>query len=179
MSHKAYAFDWSAFARDELHRILLDALASGDTNGLIRYIEANRDHLKDPYEGGPLSDDWNWKDMLENFDVHEFGDFALTRFYDPAKDSGLGNEWLTINERLSEADQGVLLGTPFGSSSEYFDPGRQGSYFQTPRQLVKSLARVERIELPDLEDHQRKSLEWFKDLLQECAGAGSGLYITF
>jgi hypothetical protein len=145
MSHKAYAFDWSAFARDELHNILLDALSSGDTNGLIRYIEANQDHIKDYYEGGPLSD--NWRNVLANFDVQEFGDFALTRFYDPQKDSGLGIEWRGIDEHLSETDQAVLLGTPFGSSSAYFDPGRQGSYFQTPREVVRSLARVQRIEL--------------------------------
>jgi hypothetical protein len=115
MTHHAYAFDWSAFARDELHSILLDALSSGDTNGLIRYIEANRDHLKDRYEGGPLSA--NWQDVLENFDVHEFGDFALTRFYDPEMDRGLRNGWLAIDEHLSEADRAVLLGTPLGSSS--------------------------------------------------------------
>jgi hypothetical protein len=176
MSHKAYAFDWSAFARDELHSILLDALSSGDTNGLIRYIEANQDHLKNHYEGGPLS---NWRDMLENFDVQEFGDFALTRFYDPEKDSGLGNDWLAIDEHLSEADRAVLLGTPFGSSSAYFDPGLQGSYFQTPREVVRSFARVQRIGLSDLEDYRRQSLERFKELLEECAVAGSGLYVTF
>jgi hypothetical protein len=33
--------DWPLFARDELHCILLGALSSGVTNGLIRYIEAN------------------------------------------------------------------------------------------------------------------------------------------
>ena len=36
MSHKAYAFDWSAFARDELHSIILDALSSGDTSRLLK-----------------------------------------------------------------------------------------------------------------------------------------------
>jgi hypothetical protein len=177
MTHHAYAFDWSAFARDELYSILLDALSSGDTNGLIRYIEANRDHLKDRDEGGPLSD--NWQDVLENFDVHEFGDFALTRFFDPENDRGLRNPWLAIDAHLSEADRAVLLGTPFGSSSTYFDPSRQGSYFQTPLEVVRSLARVQRFELPDLEDYHRKSLEWFKGLLEECAEDGSGLYVTF
>jgi hypothetical protein len=175
MSHKAYAFDWSAFARDELHSILLDALSSGVTNGLIRHIEANRDHLKDRYEGGPLSD--NWQDMLWNRDVHEFGDFALTRFYDPAGDRGIGDEWRAIDEHLSEADQAVLLGTPLGSSRAYFDPGRQGSYFQTPQEVLISLARVEKIELSDVEE--RESLERFKELLEECAEADSGLYVTF
>jgi len=52
MSHKAYVFDWSAFTRDKLHSILEDTLSSGDTNGLVRYIEANQDHLEDLYEGG-------------------------------------------------------------------------------------------------------------------------------
>jgi len=46
MSHNAYAFDWSAFVRDELHNVLLDALSSGDERGLIRYIEANRHYIK-------------------------------------------------------------------------------------------------------------------------------------
>jgi hypothetical protein len=56
----------------------LDALSSGDERRLARYIEVNRDYIKDRYEGGPLFDDW--KDRLRNYDVHEFADFALTRF---------------------------------------------------------------------------------------------------
>jgi hypothetical protein len=174
MSHKAYAFDWSAFERDELHSILLDALSSGDTNGLMRYMEANQHHLKDLYEGGPLS---NWKNVLENFDVQEFGEFALTRFYDPEGDRGLGNDWFHIDEHLSEADRATLLGTPLGPSNAYFDPGRLGSYFQTPQEVVGSLARVQRIVL--LDDDLRESLAGFEDLLAECAEAGSGLYVTF
>jgi len=106
------------------------------------------------------------------------GDFALTRFYDPEEDRGLRNGWLTIDEHLSEADRAVLLGTAFGSSSAYFDPSGQGAYFQTPQQVVKSLAHVQRIKLPDLEDYHRKSPEQFKELLEECAEAGSGLYVT-
>jgi hypothetical protein len=87
MSHKAYAFDWSAFVRDELHDILLDALSSGNERGLVRCIEANRDYINDRYQGGRLSDDW--KDRLGNYDVHEFADLALTRFYDPMEDYGI------------------------------------------------------------------------------------------
>ena len=113
MKHKAYAFDWSAFARDKLHDILLDALSSGDERGLIRYIDANRDYIKDPYEGGPLSDDW--KDSLGNYDVHEFGDFALTRFYDPMENYGIDHYWLDLDfEHLPEEGQAALLGTPLG-----------------------------------------------------------------
>jgi hypothetical protein len=177
MSHKAYAFDWSAFVRDELHNILLDALSSGDERGLIRYIEANRDYIKDPYRGGPLSDDW--KDRLGNYDVHEFGDFALTRFYDPMEDYGVEYDWLDLVEHLPEADLTALLGTPFGSPRAYFDPGRQGSYFQTPQEVVRSLARVQRIDLSNIDEDQRESWPQFKKLLEECAQAGIGLYVTF
>ena len=179
MIHKAYAFDWSAFARDELHDILLDALSSGDTNGLIRYIEANRHRLKDRYEGGPLSDNWNWKNELENFDVQEFADFALTRFYDPMEDYGLEYDYVDLAKHLPEANLTALLGTPFGPPGAYFDPGRQGSYFQTPQEVVRSLARVQRIDLSNIDEDQRESWPQFEKLLEECAKAGSGLYVTF
>jgi hypothetical protein len=177
MSHKAYAFDWPAFEGDELHSLLLAALTTGEPAGLIRYIEAHPDDLKDPYEGDPLGEDW--RDMLENWDVHEYGDFALTRFYDPAEDSGIWDQWRAIDRRLGEADRAALLGTPFGPPGAYFDPGRQGSYFQTPEQVGRSLARVRRFELPELEDYQRTSLERFEELLAECKEARSGLYVTF
>jgi hypothetical protein len=177
MSHKAYAFDWSAFVRDELHNILLDALSSADERGLIRYIEANRDYIQDPYRGGPLSDDW--KDELANYDVHEFGDFALTRFYDPMEDYGVEYDWLDLVEHLPEADLTALLGTPFGSPRAHFDPGRQGSYFQTPQEVVRSLARVQRIDLSNMDEDQRESWPQFEKLLEECAKAGTGLYVTF
>ena len=178
MLHKAHAFDWSAFVRDELHDILLDALSSGDERGLVRYIEANRDYIKDRYEDSPLSDDW--KDRLGNYDVHEFADFALTRFYDPMEDYGIDHYWLDLDfEHLPEADQTALLGTPFGPPGAYFDPGRQGSYFQSPHEVVRSLARIQRIDLSNMDEDQRESWEQFKKLLEECAKAGIGLYVTF
>jgi hypothetical protein len=182
MTHHAYAFDLYAFARDELRSILLEALSSGDTSGLIRYIEANRDHLKDRDEGGPLSDNWqDWQDVLVNLDVQELGGIALTRFFDPLEDGGLMDAWLAIYEHLSEADRAALLGTPLRSSDVYFDPSGLGAFFQTPQQVVKSLARVQRIELPDVRFKEvlDESLEQFKELLKECAEAGNGLYVTF
>jgi hypothetical protein len=62
---------------------------------------------------------------------------------------------------------------------EYFDPGREGSYFQTPSQVSESLSRVRKFHLPGLEDYRRKSLERFTELLKECVESRSGLYVTF
>jgi len=116
---------------------------------------------------------------LRIFDVQEFGRLALTRFYDPMEDYGLVHDYLDLSEHLPEADLTALLGTPFGPPGAYFDPGRLGSYFQTPQEVVKSLARVQRIDLWYIDEDRRESRPRFKMLLEECAKAGSGLYVTF
>ncbi len=173
MSHKAFVFDWTEFVQDELHTLLPAALASGDTDALVRYIDANLDDLADPYEGEPLTVDW--EEMLRSRDVQELADFAMTRFYDPTDDRGLWDQWRTIDARLPPEDQAALRGEPFAT----FDPGRQGSCFQTPQQVAASLARARGFDLPDLEDYQRGSLDRFLELLAECEATGSGLYVTF
>src|SRR5262245_51807623 len=129
MCHKAYAFDWLGFQQDELPGVLSSALETSDTSGLLAYVERNRESLTDPYEGEPLEE--GWQDKLGNRDVHEFGDYALTRFYDPNADCGLAYCWNRLDEALFwEVDREALLGSPFGPRHNRFNPGRYGSYFQ-------------------------------------------------
>jgi hypothetical protein len=177
MSHKAFTFDWTRFDADDLYRIVVKALSSGDTAELGAYIDANLKDLKDPYEGKSLPKDW--REMLENRDVHELADFALTRFYDPSQDWGIWDQWRAVDERLPAPDQVALLGTSLGSDGKYFDPGREGSYFQTLSQVSESLERLRNFRLPGLEDYRRKSLDRFEQLLVRCVESGSGLYVTF
>ena len=177
MSHKAYAFNWRVFERDELPGLLSRALETRDTAGLLAYVERNRQALKDPYEGNALAE--NWQDLLENQDVHEYGDFALTRFYDPNADSGLGYCWNELDDALPEEDREVLLGSPFGPRHNRFDPGRYGSYFQTPRQVAGTLARFRGLDLSWLEEHDQVFARGFEGLLEECVAGGLGLYVTF
>jgi hypothetical protein len=170
MSHKAYAFDWRGFERNELHDLLVNALESADPAMIESYIESHREQIKDPYEGQPIELDW--RATLENRDVHEYGDFALTRFYDPADDKGIAESWLSIDAVLAEQDRAALLGSPLGKPGHEFDPGRQGSYFQTPEQVIESLQRVERIgQIPELQTYVQ--------LLRRCALEGLGVYVTF
>src|SRR5262245_45707858 len=177
MCHKAYAFDWRAFQRDELPRLLHSALETGDSLELLAYVERNRGVLKDPCEGDPLGEDW--KDRLGNRDVHEYGDYSLTRFYDPAADHGLGYCWNEIDDALPKADRGILLGSPFGPGHNRFDPGRYGSYFQTPEQVAGTLARFVGLGLSWLEEHDRAFVRGFEGLLEKCVAGGLGLYVTF
>jgi hypothetical protein len=177
MHHKAYAFDWRAFQRDDLPGLLLRALETGDPSGLAAYVERHRELLKDPDEGDPLGE--GWKEWLGNRDVHEYGDYALTRFYDPNADGGLGYCWNEIDDALPGHGQLALLGSPFGPRHHRFDPGRYGSYFQTLRQVAESLTCVRGFDLTWLDEHDRGFLGRFIQLLEECVASGQGLYVTF
>src|SRR5262249_8215566 len=95
MEHKAYAFDWSRFEFD-LHPLLAEALTTNGTTELQAFIDQHLAELTDPYEGESLSADW--RETLGNRDVHEYGDYALTRFYDPADCWGIGYEWARLSD---------------------------------------------------------------------------------
>lgn len=168
MEHKAYAFDWSRFEFD-LHPLLVEALTANDTSGLEVFIEQQLAELTDPYEGESLPADW--RDTLENRDVHEYGDYALTRFYDPADCWGVGYEWARLSDELPEPAANALLGFRVGPAENLFDPGRYGSYFQTSARVRESLAALQPHACPELAE--------YLGLLERCAGEQRGVYVTF
>jgi len=168
MEHKAYAFDWKRFEFD-LHSILEQALAANDSAELEKFIDRHRPELKDPYEGKPLPE--AWREMLENRDVHEHADFALTLYYDPADHWGVGYAWADLSEQLPPEAADALLGFPAGPPGALFDPGRYGSYFQTPALVRESLAALRRVERPEVQE--------YRGLLERCAAGQLGVYVTF
>jgi hypothetical protein len=178
MSHKAFVFDHAHFER-ELRERLLASLASDDARPLAAFISANRATLKDPYEGEPLGPDW--RDTFRPSDVQAYADFALTKYYDPRDDLGLGTDWQEANDALEQAGLSgqVLLGTALGTPDRAlcFDPGRQGAYFQSQADVRHHLAQ-----LVALEARESRPSAWLRAaqaMLQAAAAAGSGLYVTF
>jgi hypothetical protein len=109
MDHRAFAFDWTAF-EGGLLPILVRALETEDQGPLSSFIEAHRRELRDPYEGDPLPHDW--RSLLEHGGVQELADFALTRYYRPEDDRGLGPEWQAIDDMAAPAVRATLLGAP-------------------------------------------------------------------
>lgn len=168
MVHKAYAFDWDRFAA-ELLGILMEALETNDPSCLLQDIDAHRAHLTDPYEGQPLPEDW--RSRLEVGDIEELSDYALTRFYNPNQDCGLSEAWLILSDHLPESVQTALLGSPIGPSGRPFDPGRMGSYFQTPAQARQSLEAVATVDM--------SAIRSYRELLETCVQKGLGVYVTF
>ncbi len=176
MAHRAFAFDYGAFQL-ELREPLLRALTSNDDAELRAFIDANCGRLVDPYEGEPLPG--NWQPLLENGDVHELGDFALTKYYDGDLDIGLDVDWQDIGELLQKSglSPSLTLGTPLGTPEARFDPGRQGAYFQTAAEVSQALAQLQAL----LQAHVSLATELspLQGMLQQAARGGRGLYITF
>lgn len=173
--HKAFVFNYVDFQK-ELQPVLVDALASGDASGLVSFIESNRMVLRDPYEGFPLNE--AWRELVEEEDAHQFGDFALTKFYDPRYDIGLGSSWEQVQSALDEKfGRGVVtvLGQAVGPEGAFFDPGKMGSYFWS-----EEAASAAWHKLLDLQaEEQTEASNKFSELLERCVSEGKGMYVTF
>jgi hypothetical protein len=170
MEHKAYVFDYTGF-QERVAPVMYEALDSGDVDELIRFVEENRAHLTDPYEGAPLGDDW--LNFVETRDAHQVGDFALTASYDPGANVGLGYEWERARDLLGEV---VVLGKPFGPPTTPFDPGKMGSYFQSPEDVELSRGKIDEA----LEDQPGETMiQRAVQMVDAALRANSGLYVTF
>jgi len=167
-SHKAFEFDWLRF-QVELAPLLYRCLADGRVQPLIEFADQFRDSLAGPYEGEPLEPDWQRN--LGDSDVQEVGDYALTRYYSPAADKGLGETWMQVESRLDDEGRHSLLGTAFGPPDNEFDPGKMGSYFQSPDGVRTSLAVLKRVGIKELAD--------YLSLLDTASKHGRGVYVTF
>jgi hypothetical protein len=166
MSHKAYEFDWAGFER-ELAPLLREVLGNNDVEKLAEFVDRNREQCRDLSFGEPLTE--AWRSDLTAYDVQQVGDLALTKYYDPLEDFGLAESWMSLSDQLPAEETRALIGEPFGAASVYFDPGYQGSYFQTPA-VVRASAHALSGK-PDLNP--------FLELLERAAKNGKGLYVTF
>lgn len=166
--HKAFRFDWNSFTHD-LSPILERALFGNEPQLLAEFIDKNFSECRNPYDGEVLEQ--GWRNLCDPTAVQELGDFALTKYYDPAEDCGLSGDWMELSERLLDAQQAALLGAPFAPQGHVFDPGRQGSYFQSPGQVRLSEAALSIVDDPGLQQ--------FRELMRAAIDRDQGLYVTF
>jgi hypothetical protein len=173
IEHKAFIFDYERFER-ELLPVLRYALATNDCSALISYIRQNIDSLTDPYQGKPLTDDW--EGMIETEDAHQYGDFALTKYYNPTDDIGLGSAWQTIQDFIpADRSSSPILGTIIGSIDDPFDPGKIGAYFQSKGQVAENLEFLQQL----AQQHSLEELDKAVELFQRASQLHKGLYVTF
>ena len=170
MEHKAYIFDHFRFAQ-ELEPILRAALHWNRCAELVAFVEEDLRSFSDPYEGEPLRD--HWQEMVNPPDVHQYGDFALTKYYQPASDIGLGEAWIAIHEYLQAAPvaRSAILGTTIEEDGVVFDPGKMGSYIQSASDVVQNITLIR----ASRSDELAPALE----MLEEASKLSRGLYVTF
>lgn len=128
MEHKAFIFDTNKF-HCELEQIILLAGKSNDLTNLKKFIEENKSGIISPYTLDEL--DENWENELENRDVQEFSDFALTVCYNPEDDFGLGYDWTLLVEWLENLplkfnSDYYILGKEIKSDNFKLDPSYMG-----------------------------------------------------
>ena len=179
MKHKAFIFDYDSF-RSQLKEILITSLLTKQKWDLIKFIEYNFREIKDPDFGFPL--DHNWEEMTLKNDVCEFANFALTKFYEPANDIGLNDEWQGTKEALNDIfkvgeSDNIILGNPIGMNNVYFNPKQTGSYFQTPEQILSNIEIVSKC--LEKKPEYFHNLKYLLFMLKSAANYQQGLYITF
>ena len=114
--------------------------------------------------------------MIETHDAHQYGDFALTRYYDPSKDIGLGSSWQAIQDVVrSDRSISPILGSVVGSSDDPFDPGKMGAYFQSNEQVHESLEYL----LQLAQEKPPEEIDEAVELMEQVAQSQKGLYVTF
>lgn len=175
--HKAYVFDYEWFYLT-LKPTLEQSLFTNDPAPLKQFILDNLSLLKDPHEGQPLTIGWEY--MLEAKDVQEYGKRALTLFYNPAQDLGLSRHWEKVQSLLLDqpsCPDSPLLGDTVGNEQCCFDPGKMGSYFKSPQQVVDIFTFVNQL-IKEQPTYQIE-LAPFIDLLSLAIQQQQGLYITF
>ena len=164
LDHKAFEFDWNLFER-ELLPLLPLSLPHDDFTKLAAFIDDNLVFCRSPYDGSTLTPEW--RELLDNGDAQEVADFALTKYYDPNADCGLGAQWIDVERCLPISLKNALLGSAITS----FDPGRQGAYFQSPGQVRSSVELMVVASIPELHE--------FQIFLAGAAAKSLGVYVTF
>ena len=180
MNYKANMFDYDRF-QNELGSALYEALETNISEPLIRFIDENIKILKTPLEGKLL--DTSWRSLRSSWTVQNYGDFAITKFYDPKSGIMIGPLWLPIDDFLHTKlgdNTPILFGEPFGPESNYFDPGVMGSYFQSAQEVQTNFLLLHDLTHDDpglLEQYD--SLDEIIDLFRVSARAKMGLYVRF
>jgi hypothetical protein len=109
---------------------------------------------------------------------HTYGDFALTKSYDPTSDIGLGAAWERLQELIVNDPDIVtspILGVTIGPEDSPFDPGKMGAYFQSPSQVTANYHHLLDLARESPSDVVADAV----GMLGQAMRAGKGLYITF
>ena len=171
MEHKAFGFRWNSFREALLPRFYL--YLEGRVDEVADFARAEAGDLFDPYEGMPLRVEQVNEALVRG--EHDFiAEAALTAFYAPSEDVGVGYEYLDVHSRLEALGAnyaGLLHGSTLSHAGKLFDPGKMGTFFCDLDEAESKSRLVSTIQDANL----RRLLE----PMAEAGLAAGGLFITF
>lgn len=196
MDHKAFLFDTVSFNK-ELANSILDAGTTHNVESLHKFIHDNIGRTYSIYTGEPITSEW--ENELQNGDVQELADYALTCFYSPEEDIGLSCYWDALLNGLGllplkHQVEYYIIGRPLTSGDFVLDPGFMGLgfvYFEDIPHMYNELVSLKKQFIHvmprlakefDDEITMEDLSESYNELIQiyECAKAKkSGLMMTF
>ena len=169
LEHKAYLIDDIGFEKG-LRPIFRMADSREKRQQLESFCDTNASLIKSPYDGIDVGD--GWRSVQETETILELADIALTAFYDPADDIGLGYEYSEISERLkpvvAKLGFSPALGNPIEFGSDLFDPGFSGSYIMPCSDVVESVDAL-----------MSSNFDALFQMLRKAKNQNRGLYVTF
>jgi hypothetical protein len=175
MDDWAYPFDYAAF-KNELAPLLEAALSTDETDGLACFIDANLSTLKNPYALKPL--DLSWRAQVPRGRVRVYGYVALTKYFDLDGNLGDAIEWPQVDRLLEQLGMpDILYGEMVGKGLTKFDPTQEGTYFQSPVQVMTNLHLLEN--LVREQSQLTEKLSALIALFRRVAETGKGLYTCF
>ncbi len=169
MEHKAFIFDTCLFSA-ELLPIMEVCIPKNDVASLKDFVRAHLANAHSPYSGEALQAEWELE--LCAGDILEAVDFAMTCYYFPEEDRGLGEAWDALLETLRKMKprgldaERAVLGKPLKVGGLEIDPGRMGTGFVQAEDIsgVHDSLRRLRVKM------QSAKLPLAKDLLYELSG---------
>lgn len=139
IEHKAYVFDTKNFNK-ELRKIILISGNTKNQSLLKNFINSKIGVVKSPYSGDLIN--IGWEKELENGDIQELADFAITCYYSPGEEMGISYAWdavLTTLNRLPlkfNSDY-YILGNTLETEIFKLDPGGMGLGFINAEDIPK------------------------------------------
>jgi len=185
MEHKAFIFSYYD-SENELKPILIDALDQQNFSALSSFFDANIGSLFNLYISEPLPSNWleqfneNWNETFGENAIQICGDIALTKYYNHDSNIGLSYDWMDLTSEwediyLPAVD--MTLGNAIGPIHNRFNPGKLGSYFQSPEMVAANLRELQDFVASNPE--HKKSLSPLESMLEQAAIQNMGIYTTF
>ncbi|MBC2582910.1 hypothetical protein [Clostridium sp. DJ247] len=131
MEHKAYIFDTDGFSK-ELSQLIITSGNTKNSAPLKAFINNHIGKVRSAYTGDLL--DYDWEKEMENGEVQELADFAMTCYYSPEEEMGLSYAWdallVALNMLSTNFDPDYyILGRTLESEMFRLDPSGMGLGF--------------------------------------------------